>query len=61
MNCYVCALDGRTAEAIRVVAETGEGVCQGHVLPVLLAGYGVRGLNDTDSVRIAGSRQSDAK
>ena len=42
--CQVCKIDGRDTEAVKRVVETRGGVCQGHILPTLLAGYGVERL-----------------
>jgi hypothetical protein len=43
--CGICALDNRKTPAVRLVVETGGGVCQGHVVPTLLAGYGVTAID----------------
>lgn len=40
VKCALCAQNGMTTEAIRRIIETGDGVCRGHVIPTLLAGYG---------------------
>lgn len=51
-KCAVCASRnsgvGVAVAAVAVVVETGEGVCQGHIVPTLLAGYGVERLRKAD-------------